>query len=77
MRLKPGKALRHPAVVAGLLPGLRIASVRQGPLAYGPLSSGRIDPALPGERTFVPLDHPGELATEITTMLSGAVARES
>jgi pimeloyl-ACP methyl ester carboxylesterase len=37
------QALRHPAIVAGLLPGLRLDTVRQGPLAYGPLSSGPID----------------------------------
>jgi pimeloyl-ACP methyl ester carboxylesterase len=39
-------ALRHPGVVAGLVPGLRLRGVRQGRLAYGPLSSGPIDPAL-------------------------------
>jgi pimeloyl-ACP methyl ester carboxylesterase len=36
-------ALRHPAVVACLEPGLRSAMVRQGPLAFGPLSSAPLD----------------------------------
>jgi pimeloyl-ACP methyl ester carboxylesterase len=40
------RALRHPAVVAGLVPGLRSAKVRNGPLAYGPLSSGSLDRGL-------------------------------
>ena len=144
------QALRHPAVVACLLPGLRIQGVRQGPLGYGPLSAGPVDPGLtrdwvqplasreirrdlaklarevharvlldaasrfgqftgpvrilwgeadpmfrtdlgrqlseafpratfatlPGGRTFVPLDHPAELATEITATMSGAMARD-
>jgi pimeloyl-ACP methyl ester carboxylesterase len=39
-------ALRHPAVVAGLVPGLRLDKVRHGPLGYGPLSSGPIDRGL-------------------------------
>jgi pimeloyl-ACP methyl ester carboxylesterase len=39
-------ALRHPRVVACLEPGLRSAIVRQGPLAYGPLSSTSLDAAL-------------------------------
>jgi pimeloyl-ACP methyl ester carboxylesterase len=37
------RALRHPAVVAGLVPGLRSAKMRHGPLAYGPLTSGPLD----------------------------------
>jgi pimeloyl-ACP methyl ester carboxylesterase len=37
------RALRHPAVVAGLVPGLRSVRVRHGRLAYGPLSSGPLD----------------------------------
>jgi pimeloyl-ACP methyl ester carboxylesterase len=39
-------ALRHPALVAGLVPGLRSEKIRQGPLAYGPLTSSPLDPAL-------------------------------
>ncbi len=39
-------ALRHPAVVAGLAPLLRVTAVRHGPLAYGKLTRGRPDPAL-------------------------------
>lgn len=39
-------ALRHPGVVAALVPGLRAKLVRHGPLAYGLLSSNRLDPAL-------------------------------
>jgi pimeloyl-ACP methyl ester carboxylesterase len=37
------QALRHPAVVACLAPGLRLARVRHGQMAYGPLSSKPID----------------------------------
>jgi len=40
------QALRHPALVACLVPGLRLDAVRHGPLAYGPLSSVPIDRAL-------------------------------
>jgi pimeloyl-ACP methyl ester carboxylesterase len=143
-------ALRHPGLVAGLVPGLRVEMVRHGPLAYGPLSSVPIDPGLtrdwvqplkskairrdlaklargvhprilldaasrfsqftgpvrivwggadrffradlgkqlseafpratltmvPGGRTFLPLDHPGELAREITAA-TREVAREA
>ncbi|TVZ02572.1 alpha/beta hydrolase [Trebonia kvetii] len=36
-------ALRHPGVIACLEPGLRSAMVRQGPLAFGPLSSASLD----------------------------------
>jgi pimeloyl-ACP methyl ester carboxylesterase len=39
-------ALRHPAVVACLVPGLRLDAVRRGRLAYGPLSSSLIDRGL-------------------------------
>jgi pimeloyl-ACP methyl ester carboxylesterase len=39
-------ALRHPGLVACLVPGLRSEKIRQGPLAYGPLTSGPLDPAL-------------------------------
>ncbi len=142
-------ALRHPGVVAGLVPGLRSRWMRHGPLAYGPLASDHLDPALtlgwiepladkairrdlaklargvdprvlldaasrfgqftgpvrvlwgdadrffrtglgrrlseafpgggmttvPGGRTFLPLDHPGEVAGEITAAISGALER--
>ncbi len=40
------QALRHPSLVACLVPGLRLEMVRHGSLAYGPLSSGPIDSAL-------------------------------
>jgi len=39
-------ALRHPRLVAGLAVALRSATVRRGPLAYGPLSSHPLDPDL-------------------------------
>jgi pimeloyl-ACP methyl ester carboxylesterase len=39
-------ALRHPGVVACMAPGLRSKKVRHGPLAYGPLTSGSLDPQL-------------------------------
>jgi pimeloyl-ACP methyl ester carboxylesterase len=143
------RALRHPALVAGLVPGLRSAKIRQGPLAYGPLTSRPLDPTLtrdwvrpladkairrdlakfardvhprvlldaasrfgqftgsvrilwgeadrffrvelgrqlskafphatlstvPGGRTFLPLDHPGEVANEIATAVADASPR--
>jgi pimeloyl-ACP methyl ester carboxylesterase len=37
------RALRHPALVAGLASALRSERVRHGPLAFGPLSSGPLD----------------------------------
>lgn len=40
------QALRHPGVVACLAPALRSQAVRNGPLAFGPLTSGRLDGAL-------------------------------
>lgn len=40
------RALRHPRVVAGLVPPLRSKAMRNGPLAYGPLATEPIDPAL-------------------------------
>lgn len=40
------QGLRHPGVVACLVPGLRSAAVRHGPLAYGPLTSGKLDRGL-------------------------------
>lgn len=43
------RALRHPALVACITPALRSEAVRHGPLAFGPLASGRIDPALTRE----------------------------
>jgi pimeloyl-ACP methyl ester carboxylesterase len=143
-------ALRHPAVVAGLVPGLRSKTIRHGPLAYGPLTRGPLDPVLtrdwvrpladkairrdlaklargvhprvlldaasrfgqftgsvrilwgeadrffrpelgrqlseafphatlstvPGGRTFLPLDHPGEVADEITAAIRDASPHE-
>ena len=139
-------ALRHPGLVASLVPGLRRKVMRHGPLAYGLLSSNRLDPRLtldwiqplagkairrdlaklargvhprvlldaasrfgqftgpvrvlwgeadpffrtelgrrlseafpggslatvPGGRTFLPLDHPGEVAREITAAIRSA-----
>jgi pimeloyl-ACP methyl ester carboxylesterase len=40
------RAMRHPGIVAGLVPPLRSKAVRNGPLAYGPLASEPIDPTL-------------------------------
>lgn len=40
------RALRHPGLVAGLVPALRSEKMRHGPLAFGPLSSGPLDPDL-------------------------------
>jgi pimeloyl-ACP methyl ester carboxylesterase len=37
------RALRHPAVVACLAPGLRLDAVRQGRLGFGPLTARPID----------------------------------
>jgi pimeloyl-ACP methyl ester carboxylesterase len=37
------RALRHPGLVACLVPGMRSAAVRHGPLAYGMLTSGALD----------------------------------
>jgi len=42
------RALRHPGLVAGLAPALRSEKVWHGPLAFGPLSSGPLDPDLTG-----------------------------
>ena len=39
-------AARHPGIVAALVPPLRRAAVRNGPLGFGPLASQPIDPAL-------------------------------
>jgi pimeloyl-ACP methyl ester carboxylesterase len=39
-------ALRHPALVACMVPGLRSARVRHGPLAFGPLTSRPLDRGL-------------------------------
>jgi pimeloyl-ACP methyl ester carboxylesterase len=141
--------LRHPGLVAGLVPALRSERVRHGPLGFGPLSGGPLDPGLtaswleplsrpairrdlatfarhvhprvlldaasrfgeftgpvkivwgeadtfftvglgrqlseafpqaslatvPGGRTFLPLDHPDEVAAEITSALREIAAR--
>jgi pimeloyl-ACP methyl ester carboxylesterase len=40
------RALRHTGVVAGIAPSLRSERVRHGRLAFGPLSSGPLDPEL-------------------------------
>ena len=40
------QALRHPGLVAGMVPALRLQKVRHGRLAYGPLSSNPVDPEL-------------------------------
>jgi pimeloyl-ACP methyl ester carboxylesterase len=40
------RALRHPGLVAALGPALRSERVRHGPLAFGPLSGGPLDPRL-------------------------------
>jgi pimeloyl-ACP methyl ester carboxylesterase len=40
------RALRHPGVVACIAPGMRSKAMRNGPLAYGPLSNGKIDSEL-------------------------------
>ena len=145
------QGLRHPGVVASLLPGLRLEKVRHGRLAYGPLSSGPLDRGLtrdwieplsskgirrdlakfargvsprvlldaasrfgeftgpvrilwgeddpffraelgqqlseafpratlttvPGGRTFLPVDHPGEVAREITAAIRDAAPRRA
>ncbi len=145
------RALRHPGLVAGMVPALRLEKVRHGRLAYGPLSSDPIDPeltsawiqplaskeirrdlarfargvhprllldaasrfgeftgpvrilwgeddpffrtelgrqlseafpratftAVPGGRTFLPLDHPDELAREIMAASREAAPREA
>lgn len=145
------RALRHPGLVAALVPGLRSTMVRHGPLAFGPLASGPLDPGLtrdwvrplagqpirrdlakfarqvrprvlldaasrfgqftgcvrilwgeddryfkpdlgrrlseafprstltlvPGGRTFLPLDHPDEVAGEITAAVRDAAPRQA
>jgi len=43
------QALRHPGLVGGLAQALRSRTMRHGPLAYGLLSSGRLDGALTSE----------------------------
>ena len=40
------RALRHPGVVACIAPGMRSKAMRNGPLAYGLLSNGKIDSEL-------------------------------
>ena len=143
------RALRHPGLVARMVPALRSERVRHGPLGFGPLSAKPLDPDLtaswleplsrqairrdlagfarhvhprvlldaasrfgqfagpvrvvwgaddpffrvplglrlseafphgsfttvPGGRTFLPLDRPGEVAAEITSALREIAAR--
>jgi pimeloyl-ACP methyl ester carboxylesterase len=45
------RALRHPALVACIAPTLRSTAMRHGPLAYGMLASGPLDPGLTAEWT--------------------------
>jgi pimeloyl-ACP methyl ester carboxylesterase len=40
------RALRHPGLVASMVPALRSERVRHGPLAFGPLSAKPLDPDL-------------------------------
>jgi pimeloyl-ACP methyl ester carboxylesterase len=40
------RALRHPGLVAGMVPAFKSERVRHGPLAFGPLSARPLDPAL-------------------------------
>ena len=40
------RAMRHPGLVACLAQGLRSETIRNGPLAYGPLTSGTLDRGL-------------------------------
>jgi pimeloyl-ACP methyl ester carboxylesterase len=42
------RALRHPALVATIVPGLRSARLRHGRLGFGPLASGSFDPEMTG-----------------------------
>jgi pimeloyl-ACP methyl ester carboxylesterase len=143
------RALRHPWLVARMVPALRSERVRHGPLGFGPLSARPLDPDLtaswleplsrqairrdvaefarhvhprvlldaasrfgqfagpvrvvwgaddpffrvqlgrrlseafphasfttvPGGRTFLPLDHPGEVAAEVTSALREIATR--
>jgi len=50
------RALRHPRLVAGMLPALRSERVRHGPLGYGPLSAKPLDPGLTAS-WLEPLSH--------------------
>jgi pimeloyl-ACP methyl ester carboxylesterase len=45
------RALRHPRLVAAIAPALRRDALRHGPLGYGLLTSGPLDPALTGAWT--------------------------
>lgn len=49
--------LRHPRLVAGLVPTFRSKAIRHGPLAYGPLAR-TLDPALTSE-WVAPMSSPG------------------
>ncbi len=45
------RALRHPGLVACIAPALRSTAMRHGPLGYGMLSSGPLDPVLTADWT--------------------------
>jgi pimeloyl-ACP methyl ester carboxylesterase len=45
------RALRHPGLVACIAPTLRSTAMRHGPLGYGLLTSGPLDPGLTGDWT--------------------------
>jgi pimeloyl-ACP methyl ester carboxylesterase len=50
------RALRHPGLVARMLPALRSEQVRHGPLGFGPLSAKPLDPDLTAS-WLEPLSH--------------------
>jgi pimeloyl-ACP methyl ester carboxylesterase len=45
------RALRHPGLVARIAPTLRSTAMRHGPLGYGMLARGPLDPGLTGDWT--------------------------
>lgn len=59
------RALRHPALVAGIMPALRATAVRHGPLGFGPLISGSPDPGLTRE-WVQPMEDP-EIRRDVAT----------